>query len=141
VVDFLPPLFVSIDSMELADQASIKKSSSNSVTLGFSACIRGVTKYKATMSNILKGLTYSYHRNIGWQDRAMRTIFGLLAMAGAIYLYPENFTLSIVLGVLFLAQVVTVFSSRCPICYFMGVCTITASEKRSFTAKGIEYEK
>lgn len=93
------------------------------------------------MSNISKGLTYSYHRNIGWQDRAIRTIFGLLSLAGAIYFYPANFTLSTVFSVLFLAQVVTVFSSRCPICYFMGACTITASEKRSLTAEGIEYEK
>jgi hypothetical protein len=93
------------------------------------------------MSNISKGLTYSYNRNIGWQDRTIRTIFGLLSLAGAIYLYPANFTLSAVLGVLFLAQVVTVFSRRCPICYFMGVCTITAYEKRSLTTKGIEYEK
>jgi hypothetical protein len=93
------------------------------------------------MSNISKGLTYSYNRNIGWQDRAIRTIFGLLSLAGSIYFYPANFTLSCILGALFLAQVVTVFSSRCPICYFMGVCTITASEKRSLTAKGLEYEK
>jgi hypothetical protein len=93
------------------------------------------------MSNISKGLTYSYNRNIGWQDRGIRTIFGLLSLAGAIYFYPANFTLSSGLGFLFLAQVVTVFSSRCPICYFMGVCTITACEKRSLTAKGIEYEK
>jgi hypothetical protein len=93
------------------------------------------------MNNISKGITYSYKRNIGWQDRAIRTIFGLLSLAGAVYLYSANLTLSGVLAVLFLAQVVTVFSSRCPICYFMGVCTITATEKRSLTAKGIEYEK
>jgi hypothetical protein len=93
------------------------------------------------MSNISKGITYSYKRNIGWQDRAIRTIFGLLSLVGAVYLYSANLTLSGVLAVLFLAQVVTVFSSRCPICYFMGVCTITATEKRSLTAQGIEYEK
>jgi hypothetical protein len=93
------------------------------------------------MNEILKALSYSYKRNIGWQDRTLRTIFGLLSLAGAIYLYPANFTLATVLGVLFVAQVITVFSSRCPICYFMGVHTITASEKRSLTAKGIEHEK
>ncbi|MFZ6014120.1 MAG: YgaP-like transmembrane domain [Bacteroidota bacterium] len=93
------------------------------------------------MSNIWKGLTYSYNRNIGWQDRTIRTIFGLLSLAGAIYFYPDNFALSAALGGLFLAQVITVFSSRCMICYFLGQCTITNKERKSLSAKGVLYEE
>jgi hypothetical protein len=93
------------------------------------------------MNKILKALTYSYKRNIGWQDRAVRAIFGILSLAGVFYFYPLNITVSLALAALFLAQVVTVFSSRCPICYFMSVCTITTSEKRSLTARGLQFEK
>jgi Protein of unknown function (DUF2892) len=92
------------------------------------------------MSNIWKGLTYSYHRNIGWQDRTIRTIFGLLSLAGAIYFLATNLPLAGTLGVLFLAQVVTVISSRCPICYFLKRCTITASEKKSLSRRGVSFE-
>jgi len=30
------------------------------------------------MNFFLKGITYSYNRNIGWQDRTIRTIVGVL---------------------------------------------------------------
>lgn len=90
--------------------------------------------------SILRGLTYSYNRNIGWQDRTIRTVFGLLALAGAIFYYRQKPVFATVLAALFLAQVVTVFSSRCMICYFLGRCTITVSERKSLNAKGIPYE-
>jgi hypothetical protein len=64
---------------------------------------------------ILAGVTCSYKRNIGWQDRVIRTIFGVLSLAGAITSILR--TSPSILGVLFMAQVVIVFSSRCPICY------------------------
>ncbi len=93
------------------------------------------------MSNILKGLTYSYSRNIGWQDRIIRTIFGFLSLAVAVYFYSDMFNLSIVLAGIFLAQLITVLSSRCMICYFLGQCTITSAEKESLSAKGVPYEE
>lgn len=93
------------------------------------------------MNKMFRGITYAYHRNIGWQDRTVRTAFGLVSLAGAIYYYPERFGLATLFIVLFAAQVVTVLSSRCMICYFLGQCTITPSEKKSLEAKGVPYEK
>jgi hypothetical protein len=92
------------------------------------------------MPKILKGVTYAYQRNIGWQDRTVRAILGTMALIGAIHFYPQDVITSAVLALLFLAQVVTVLFSRCMICYFMGACTITASEKRALKAKGSGYE-
>jgi hypothetical protein len=93
------------------------------------------------MSYFLKGLTYSYNRNIGWQDRTIRTILGVLAAGGALYYRDSNFAIAAILGGVFLAQVVTVLSAKCPICYFSGMCTIGKSEKNALTSKGIPFER
>jgi hypothetical protein len=92
------------------------------------------------MNNLIKGITYSYKRNIGWQDRTIRTIVGIAATVGAIYFLSSNITYSILLGVLAIAQFGTVFSARCIICYFTGQCTIDSKEKKSLQSKGINYE-
>ncbi|MEA1787749.1 hypothetical protein U1E44_16755 [Arenibacter sp. GZD96] len=44
------------------------------------------------MNNLIKGITYSYNRNIGWQDRTIRTIIGIAATVGAIYFLSSNIT-------------------------------------------------
>lgn len=64
--------------------------------------------------SIRKALTYSYHRNIGWQDRTIRTVVGLMALAGAAYSYQQP-AVATGMVILFLAQVATVFSARCMI--------------------------
>jgi hypothetical protein len=92
------------------------------------------------MNKILNGLTYSYNRNIGWQDRIIRTSIGTLAAGGVIYFYTSNFTLTTILGVISLAQVITVISAKCMICYFTGTCTITSVEKASLHARGVSIE-
>ena len=92
------------------------------------------------MNRLIRGITYSYNRNIGWQDRTIRTIVGIGATVGAIYFYNSNLTYSILLGVLAIAQFGTVFSARCIICYFTGQCTIDSKERRNLESKGINYE-
>lgn len=92
------------------------------------------------MSRLIKGITYSYNRNIGWQDRTIRTIVGLAATAGSIYFVQSNLPLSITLAVLAIAQFGTVLSARCILCYFAGKCTIDNKEKRSLSARAIQYE-
>ncbi len=92
------------------------------------------------MNSFIKGMTYSYNRNIGWQDRTIRTIVGVGATIGAIYFLKSNVTYSILLGVLAIAQFGTVLSARCIICYFTGQCTIDSKEKKSLQTKGINYE-
>ena len=92
------------------------------------------------MDRFIRGITYSYNRNIGWQDRAIRTVVGLAATAGAIYFIPRQPVYAVLLGVLAVAQFGTVLSARCIICYFAGQCTIDQQEKKTLTAKGIPYE-
>jgi hypothetical protein len=93
------------------------------------------------MKKIFKGFSYSFFRNIGWQDRTIRTIIGIGASAGAFYFLKTNSVAAIALAVLAVAQFWTVLSARCIICFFMGQCTISASEKNKLVNKGIEFEK
>ncbi len=92
------------------------------------------------MKSIIKGITYSYNRNIGWQDRTIRTIVGIAATIGAFYFLKSNSTYAILLGILAIAQFGTVLSARCIICYFTGQCTIDSKERKTLEAKGINYE-
>lgn len=92
------------------------------------------------MSRLIKGITYSYHRNIGWQDRTVRTVVGVLAAAGAIYFFETNRLASVLLSVFALAQAGTVLSARCIMCYFAGQCTIDRRERKSLTHRGVAYE-
>lgn len=92
------------------------------------------------MSSIIRGITYSFNRNIGWQDRTIRTIVGIGAASAAIYFANRNTTYAVLLGVLAVAQFGTVLSARCIICYFTGQCTIDRKERQSLAAKGIHYE-
>ncbi len=93
------------------------------------------------MNYILKGITYSYNRNIGWQDRTVRSLVGIGALVASVYLMNSNLLLSIGLATLFIAQLITVLSAKCIICYFAGVCTISINEKDSLDKKGIAYER
>ncbi len=92
------------------------------------------------MNSFLKGITYSYHRNIGWQDKTIRTIVGTLSTIGAIYFLKDNLLYSVLLGVFAIAQFGTVLSSRCIMCYFGGMCTIDSNERKKLDTKGIIYE-
>ena len=92
------------------------------------------------MNSFLKGITYSYNRNIGWQDRTIRTIVGILATIGAVYFFKNILLYAALLGVFAFAQLGTVLSARCIMCYFAGQCTIDASERKKLDSKGIIYE-
>lgn len=37
------------------------------------------------MKKLIKGITFSYNRNIGWQDRVIRAIIGAGAAIGSVY--------------------------------------------------------
>ncbi|MFT3702151.1 MAG: DUF2892 domain-containing protein [Agriterribacter sp.] len=92
------------------------------------------------MKKIIKGITFSYNRNMGWQDRLIRTIIAVVAAAGAFYLFTTHLVYSIMLAIAALALLATVFSARCMVCYFAGQCTIGNNEKRQLDNKGIKYE-
>ena len=93
------------------------------------------------MRKTIKGITYSFNRNIGWQDQTFRTILGVVAVFGAIYFFKSNNSIyTILLSVLAIAQFGTVLSAKCIICYFTGQCTIGNNEKKTLDSKGINYK-
>lgn len=92
------------------------------------------------MNYFLKGITYSYNRNIGWQDRSIRTVVGILATIGAIYFFKLNATYSLLLGVFAIAQFGTVLSAKCIMCYFSGMCTIDKKERSQLDNLGVPYD-
>lgn len=92
------------------------------------------------MKKLLKGFSYAFDRNIGWQDRTIRTIVGIGAAFGAFYFLKSNSIAAISLTVLAIAQFWTVLSARCIICYFTGQCTISTKERNILLGKGIHIE-
>jgi len=93
------------------------------------------------MRKTIKGIIYSFNRNIGWQDRTFRTILGMVAVFGAIYFFKSNNNIyTILLSVLAIAQFGTVLSAKCIICYFTGQCTIGNNDKITLDSKGINYK-
>lgn len=92
------------------------------------------------MNYFLKGITYSYHRNIGWQDRTVRIIVGILSTIGAVYFFNDKILYSILLSVFTIAQFGTVLSTKCIMCYFAGLCTIDVKERKNLDGRGIVYE-
>lgn len=96
---------------------------------------------KTAMNKFLQGISYSYNRNIGWQDRTIRITLGIATTVAAAYFAPQNFWYSVGFGVFAMAQFGTAFSARCILCYFAGQCTIGANERQKLDTKGIMYER
>ena len=91
------------------------------------------------MNRFIKGLSYSFQRNIGGMDRTIRTVIAvtvLLAWSLGIIQGTFAFTLSI-LVVMILATAVT---SRCGVTYWLNANTMTEAEKRKLDEKNISYE-
>jgi hypothetical protein len=92
------------------------------------------------MNTLIRGFTYSFHRNIGWQDRALRTVVAIAATFGAIYFFRTSLLYTTLFIALAVAQFFTVAMARCIICFFMGQCTIGGAEKKNLEGKGIQFE-
>jgi len=93
------------------------------------------------MSALIRGLTYNFHRNIGWQDRAFRTGVAITASIGASYFFKTSPLYTSIFISLAAAPFFTVAMARCIICFFIGRCTIGPAEKRSLESKGMQFEK
>ena len=92
------------------------------------------------MNYFLKGISYSFNRNIGWQDRTIRTIAGILATIGAIYFFNTHLLYTVLLGIFAIAQFGTVISAKCILCYYAGQCTIDQKEREKLDLRGIKYD-
>ncbi len=91
------------------------------------------------MSRFLKGLSYGFGRNLGKNDRIVRTVIALSVLAswafGAI-----SGTIGIIFGILAIMILGTAASARCGINYWMNTSTIPEEERVELDKKGITYE-
>ena len=91
------------------------------------------------MSRIIKGLCYTFYRNLGWKDRLTRGISAFMIMT----LWLSGIlpgAVGVVLGILALMILVTAVVSRCSITYILKINTMSEQEKAKLAAKGIKYE-
>ena len=91
------------------------------------------------MKRLVKGLSYSFHRNLGWKDRMIRTISALAALV-AWTLGAITGVLGVMLGILALMVLGTAVISRCSITYMIQANTMSAGEKAELDTRGIKYE-
>ena len=91
------------------------------------------------MSRFIKGLSYTFSRNIGLADRTIRTISALVII-GLWYFEVITGEIGIVLFVLSLMILGTVATSRCGVTYWLDKNTMSTKEKEILDSKGIKYE-
>ena len=91
------------------------------------------------MNRFLKGLSYGFSRNLGKNDRIIRTVIALAVLASWDF-RAISVTVGIILGVFAIMILGTAASARCGVTYWMNACTIPEKEKAQLDAKGIKYE-
>jgi hypothetical protein len=91
------------------------------------------------MNRVLKGLSYTFKRNLGRQDRLIRAALGVLLCAPYL-LKLATATAGIALGIAGLMIIGTALVARCSLCYMAGVCTIGTKEKEMLAQRGIQSE-
>ena len=91
------------------------------------------------MNRFLKGLSYTFKRNIGWKDKVIRTVIaiGILAAWGF-----GNITgvIGTALGIFALMLLGTVATSRCGVTYWLDANTMSDKEKQKLDEKQVGYE-
>ena len=92
------------------------------------------------MKRFIKGMSYTFHRNLGWQDRLIRLLFAAVAI-GSWYFGVVAGTIGLVLAITGFMILGTAALSRCSVTYFMKANTMGANEKARLDAKGIKYEQ
>lgn len=92
------------------------------------------------MKRLLKGLTYSFNRNLGNRDRIIRALFALGGIASW-YFGALTGTIGIIIAVFGLMILGTAISSRCTITYLAKKNTMSGIEKAKLDSKEIKYEQ
>lgn len=92
------------------------------------------------MNRFRRGISYAFHRNIGWQDRWIRTLAGLAALGIAIG-FRDDPRAYLPLALFAVAQFGTALFARCILCFFAGVCTIGKVERRRLKDEGVAMEE
>lgn len=91
------------------------------------------------MNRFLKGLSYTFRRNLGTTDRLIRVVLAL----GVLAAWSFGMVSGIVGTVLAIFSVMilgTAAVSRCGVTYWMDANTMSEKDKQRLDAKGISYE-
>lgn len=91
------------------------------------------------MKRVLKGLSYTFNRNLGWQDRLIRALIAIAILASWYFGYLTG-AIGTILGILALMILGTAAAARCSITYMVNGNTMSQSEKAKLKSKGIKYE-
>lgn len=91
------------------------------------------------MNRFIKGLSYTFNRNLGKRDRIIRTIVAVLIIASW-YNGLISGLIGAFLAILAIMILGTVASSRCGVTYWLEVNTMSQDEKTDLDKKGIAYE-
>jgi hypothetical protein len=91
------------------------------------------------MNRFFKGMSYTFNRNLGWQDRLIRFGFALLAISSW-YFGIITGIIGVILAVSGFMILGTATISRCSITYFMNANTMGEAEKSKLAEKGIQFE-
>ena len=91
------------------------------------------------MNRFIKGFTYTFHRNLGKEDRVIRAFIATLMLAFWCFGLTTGLT-GLILGILAFMLLGTVASARCGVTYWFDTNTMQEQEKQSLKTKGINYE-
>jgi len=91
------------------------------------------------MNRFIKGLFYTFNRNLGKKDRIIRAITAVIVISSWYFGYVSGIvgTAMVILALMILGTVVT---SRCGVTYWIDANTMSQEEKKEFDKKGISYE-
>lgn len=91
------------------------------------------------MNRFIKGLSYTFNRNLGKMDRIIRAIIAVILISSWYSGFVSGI-LGIALVILALMILGTVATSRCGITYWLDANTMSQKEKKELDKKGISYE-
>lgn len=91
------------------------------------------------MRRFIKGLSYSFNRNIGIEDRVIRMVIALAVLASWFFGVISG-VVGVVLGIIALMILGTAAVARCGVTYWMNANTMSKAEKKKLDDKNICYE-
>ncbi|WP_420458859.1 YgaP family membrane protein [Neolewinella sp.] len=92
------------------------------------------------MNRFIKGLSYTFGRNLGTTDRIVRAVIAVAVLVSW-YFGAISGIVGTVLGIVALMILGTAAVARCSMCYWADVSTVTEREAAAYEASGTRYEK
>ena len=91
------------------------------------------------MKRFIKGLSYTFHPNLGRKDRLIRAVIAMMVLIAYTFDWLTGMV-GIIISVLALMILATSLVARCGVTYWFNANTMTLEEKKSLELKGVDYE-